>query len=161
MNFLGLNLHLPVRSAWPRGLRRRSAAARLLRLWVRIPPGAWMSVCCERSVLSVRRLWDQLITQPEESYRLCLRRCVWSRNLVNEEALAKLGGGAVSPKTKKKSKFNLFRYKRTPALLTFISHYHSLWYGSWGCGYYLIHGDVQLWGPSEKEAEMITTKAVF
>jgi hypothetical protein len=30
--------------------RRRSAAARLLRLWVRIPPGAWMSVvsvvCC-------------------------------------------------------------------------------------------------------------------
>ena len=33
------------RSQWPRGLRRRSAAARLLRLWVRIPPGAWMSVC--------------------------------------------------------------------------------------------------------------------
>jgi hypothetical protein len=26
-------------SEWPRGLRRRSAAARLLRLWVRIPPG--------------------------------------------------------------------------------------------------------------------------
>jgi len=31
----------------PRGLRRRSAAARLLRLWVRIPLGAWMDVCCE------------------------------------------------------------------------------------------------------------------
>ena len=30
------------RSQWPRGLRHRSAAARLLRLWVRIPPGAWM-----------------------------------------------------------------------------------------------------------------------
>ena len=30
---------------WPRGLRRRSSAARLLRLWVRIPPGAWMFVC--------------------------------------------------------------------------------------------------------------------
>ena len=28
------------RSQWPRGLRRRSTAARLLRLWVRIPPGA-------------------------------------------------------------------------------------------------------------------------
>jgi len=27
------------RSQWPRGLRRRSAAARLLGLWVRIPPG--------------------------------------------------------------------------------------------------------------------------
>ena len=32
------------RSQWPRGLRRRSAAARLLGLWVRIPAGAWMSV---------------------------------------------------------------------------------------------------------------------
>ena len=32
------------RSQWPRGLRRRSTAARLLRLWVRIPPGAWMFV---------------------------------------------------------------------------------------------------------------------
>ena len=30
------------RSQWPRGLRRRSAAARLLRSWVRTPPGAWM-----------------------------------------------------------------------------------------------------------------------
>ena len=33
------------RSQWPRGLRRRSAAARLLGLWVRIPPVAWMFVC--------------------------------------------------------------------------------------------------------------------
>ena len=32
------------RSQWPRGLSRRSAAARLLILWVRIPTGAWMSV---------------------------------------------------------------------------------------------------------------------
>ena len=32
------------RSQWPRGLKRRSSAARLLRLWVRIPPGAWMFV---------------------------------------------------------------------------------------------------------------------
>ena len=30
-----------------------STAARLLRSWVRIPPGAWMSVCCECCVLSV------------------------------------------------------------------------------------------------------------
>ena len=56
------------RSEWPCGLRRRSAAARLLRLWVRIPPGAWMSivsaVCCQVEVC------DELITRPEESYRL-------------------------------------------------------------------------------------------
>jgi len=32
-------------SRWPRGLRRGSAADRLLGLWVRIPPGAWMFVC--------------------------------------------------------------------------------------------------------------------
>ena len=31
---------------WPRGLRRGSVAVRLLGLWVRIPPGAWMFVLC-------------------------------------------------------------------------------------------------------------------
>ena len=35
------------RSRWPRGLRRMSAAARLLRLRVRILPGAWKFVSCE------------------------------------------------------------------------------------------------------------------
>ena len=59
------------RSQWPRGLWRRSAAARLLRSWVRIPPGAWMFVCCVCRVLSGRGLCDELITRPEESYRLC------------------------------------------------------------------------------------------
>ena len=42
------------RSQWSRRLRRRSAAARLLRLWVWIPPGAWTSVvsivCCQVEV---------------------------------------------------------------------------------------------------------------
>jgi hypothetical protein len=42
------------RFRWPGGLRRRSAAVRLLRLWVRIPPGAWISfvsvVCCKVEV---------------------------------------------------------------------------------------------------------------
>ena len=55
------------RPQWPRGLRRRSAAARLLRSLVRIPPGAWMFVCCECCVLSVRGFCDELITRPEES----------------------------------------------------------------------------------------------
>ena len=39
------------RSHWPRGLKRGSAAARLLGLRLRIPPGAWNSVagvvCCQ------------------------------------------------------------------------------------------------------------------
>ena len=46
------------------------AAAHLLKSWVRIPPGAWIFVCCECRVLSGRVLCDELITRPEESYRL-------------------------------------------------------------------------------------------
>ena len=34
------------RAQWPSGLRRGSAANRLLGLRVRIPPGAWMFVFC-------------------------------------------------------------------------------------------------------------------
>ena len=49
----------------------RPAAARLLRSWFRIPPVAWIFVCCECRVLSGRGLCDELITRPEESYRLC------------------------------------------------------------------------------------------
>jgi len=56
-------------SQWPCGLKRGSVAVLLLRLWVRIPPGSWMSVvsvvCCQ-----VGGLCDGLITRPEESYRL-------------------------------------------------------------------------------------------
>ena len=64
-------VYIERRSQWPRTLSRRSAAARLLGLWVRIPPGAWMFVCCECRVFSGRGLCDGLITRPEESYRLC------------------------------------------------------------------------------------------
>ena len=73
----------PSRSQLARGLRRSSTAARLLRLWVRIPPAAWMSFFC---VLSDRGLCDELITRPEESYRLwCVVVCdletSWVRRL--------------------------------------------------------------------------------
>jgi len=71
-----LFIHSNCRSQWPRGLRRRSAAARLLRSWVRIPSGAWMFVCCECCVLSGWGLCDELITRPKESYRLwCVVVC--------------------------------------------------------------------------------------
>ena len=83
-----LSLGLPrsyLRSQWPRGLSRRSTAARLLGLWVRIPPGAWVFVCCDCFVLSGRGLCDELITRPEESYRLwCVVVCDLE-NLMNEE----------------------------------------------------------------------------
>jgi hypothetical protein len=64
------------RSQWPCGLRRRCAASSLMRLWVRIPPREWLSVCCECCVLSGRGLCEELITRQEESYRLwCVIEC--------------------------------------------------------------------------------------
>jgi hypothetical protein len=35
------------------------------------PTGSWIFVCCECRVLSGRGLCDELITRPEDSYRLC------------------------------------------------------------------------------------------
>jgi len=61
---------------------RGSAAARLLRFWDRIPPGA--SKCCKCCVLLGRGLCDELITRREESYRVwCVQR-VWSQTPVSE-----------------------------------------------------------------------------
>jgi hypothetical protein len=64
------------RSWWPRRLRRGPAAARFLWLWVRIPPEAWMSVSCERWLLSGRSICDVPILHLEESYRVCVRVCI-------------------------------------------------------------------------------------
>jgi hypothetical protein len=63
-------LPVPARS----GLR--SAAAHMLRLWVRIPLGSWMFVWCECCVLSGRSLCGKLTTHPEEAYLLwCVVVC--------------------------------------------------------------------------------------
>jgi len=87
-----------------RGLRRRSPAARLLRSWVRIPPGHGCSsvVCC---VLS-GSLCNELITRPEESYRLWCA-VVWSRNLKNEEAMTLVG----SQRHRRKIYINTYTHK--------------------------------------------------
>ena len=56
--------------------RSEPQAAHLLRSWFQIPLGAWIFVCCECRVLSGRGLCDELITRPEESYRLwCVVVC--------------------------------------------------------------------------------------
>jgi hypothetical protein len=39
-------------SQWTRGLRRGSTTSRLLGMWIRIPPVAWMFVSCQCRVLS-------------------------------------------------------------------------------------------------------------
>jgi hypothetical protein len=78
------------RTQWPSGLRRGFAAACLLGLWVRIPPGALMSVSCECRVLSGRNLCDGTIPRTEESYWVwCL--WAWSWSLRSEEALIHYG----------------------------------------------------------------------
>jgi hypothetical protein len=59
------------RFRWPRGLRRGSAAARLLGLQLWIPPGSWVYFfCCECCVLSGSGLCDELITRPEDTYKV-------------------------------------------------------------------------------------------
>ena len=58
------------RSQWPRGLRHRSATGPLLKFGFESHRGHEWSVCCECC------LCDELITRPEESYRLwCVAVC--------------------------------------------------------------------------------------
>ena len=72
-----LNIHLKYgRSQWQHHLRRTSATARLLGLWVRTPPEVRISVSCECCVLSVRGLCHRMVTRPDESYRMwCVVVC--------------------------------------------------------------------------------------
>ena len=71
-------LFISYKSKWPvpvaaRVLTRGTAAALLLGMWVRIPPGAWTSVSCECCVLTGRGLCDGLTMRPLEFYSVvCL-----------------------------------------------------------------------------------------
>jgi hypothetical protein len=62
-----------------------------------------MDVCCECCVLLRRGLCDELITRPEEFYRLCwvvVCDLETTKILVNEEE-AKAHYGAIAPREKK------------------------------------------------------------
>jgi hypothetical protein len=68
--------HHCARSQWPSGLKRGSAAARLLGFWVGIRPGSCTFVFCESCALSGRGLCERLIPRIEETYRLwCVIVC--------------------------------------------------------------------------------------
>ena len=55
-------------------------------------PTGGMDVCCECCVLSGIGLCDELITRPEESYRLwCVVACDLETSSKNEEAMARVG----------------------------------------------------------------------
>jgi hypothetical protein len=84
------------RSQWPRGLRRRYSAARLLRLWVRIPLEAWMFVvsvvCCQVEVSAT----DWLLVQRSPTdcgASLCDRETTQK----NEEAKARYRAVKIQP----------------------------------------------------------------
>jgi hypothetical protein len=81
------------RSQWLRGLRRGSAVAVLLRLWVLKPPGTWMFAYCEWCTLSGRVLSVGLVTRPEESYRVW-RLWVLSRSPVRGDHNSESGRSA-------------------------------------------------------------------
>ena len=65
---LNSSINQVCRSQLPSGLMRGSAAACLLELRVRIPPGTSVFVSCEFCVLSGRGLCVGPITYPEKSY---------------------------------------------------------------------------------------------
>jgi len=117
-------------SQWPRCLKRRSEAARLLRMWVRIPPGARMSVSCECCVLSGTGFCDKLITRPEESYRLwCVVVCnletswmrrPWPTGAYRAKPHEWGGHGprwAAAPKERKKCFLKKYTFGMNPSLL--------------------------------------------
>ena len=90
------------RSQWPRGLRRRSAAARLLGLWVRFPLGAYLSVRCDCCFVVKHRSLRRADHSSRGVLSTLVRRCVWSRNLKNEEPMVRFGPRrAPSPSTQK------------------------------------------------------------
>jgi hypothetical protein len=87
-------------------LRRRSAAARLHRSWVRIPRWAWIFVCCECCVLSGISLCDELITRPEASYRLwCVVVCDLETSWMRRSRHTEGGEGRGLLRQKKERRF--------------------------------------------------------
>jgi hypothetical protein len=78
------------RSQWQRGPSRCSAAARVLGLWVWIPPGAWLSISCGCFVSSGWCLCVGLITRLEKSYRVWCP-WVWLWSFDSEKTLAHFG----------------------------------------------------------------------
>ena len=76
-----------LRSHWPSSLRRGSEATCLMRVRVRITPAAWLLVSC---VFAACYLVEVCATS-RGVVPAVVRRCVWSRNLVNEKAKGHVG----------------------------------------------------------------------
>jgi hypothetical protein len=77
---------LPCLCQCSRGIRNGSGAARLLELWIRIPPPALISVCCNCCMLSGWGLCFRLIIHPKEILHVCVRPIV-TESFENEKTL--------------------------------------------------------------------------
>ena len=84
--FIKVEIFFIIDGLWPRGLRRGSAAARLPRLWVWIPPRAWKFsvasvVCCQVEVSATR--WSLVQRRPTDcdaSLCVCDLETSWTRS---------------------------------------------------------------------------------
>ena len=96
-------------------------APRLLRLWVRIPPGVWIFVCCECCVLSLRRADRSSRGVLPIVVRRCVRPCEFGPG----------PRGAVVPKTNCQililplPKYILRVYSKEKFII--IESFYSLW----------------------------------
>ena len=116
---IGQLVQVKVRFQWPCGLRRRSAASRLLTLWVRIPPGYGNLSLVECCVLSGRGLCDRADSS-SKGY-VCVCACVRARahmNVIratNNHQQIKWINRNSSDEKKEEEKSN--KHKSTPTLM--------------------------------------------
>ena len=83
----------------------------------KIPPGAWIFVCCECRVSSGRGLCDELITRPEESYRLC---CV-----VCDLETSRIGAPYIYDISSLRVKRFIYTYATELEICKYVSHTHT------------------------------------
>jgi len=99
-------------------LRRRSTVVRLLGLWVRIPPGPWMFVCCECCVcckveFSARSRSVLQMSPTGVSFSVIYKPQEWGSH--SPRWAAALRGGGL--------KLKLVQQLQFPFLSNFISHF--------------------------------------
>ena len=109
-----------IKYAGPRGLRGMSAAVRLLRSWVRIPSGVWMSVvsvvCCQVEVPATS--WSLVQRSPTDC---CVAVCDLESSWMRRPSAA-MGCSA----ERKKKSLNMHYMERILKYKSCKSQFHTL-----------------------------------